>query len=291
MPRFQAMVKMLELLERRLHPHHRAAPPRLLGRALASACRRTATSISTNTPAGTRCATKPTTTRTRRASTTRGSASASSGTPVEWVEEESYFFRLSAYQDKLLDLYASDPNYVLPKERLNEVASFVRGGLKDLSISRTTFDWGVTVPGDPRPHHVCVGRRAHQLHHRRRLSRHRQREIPPLLAGRPARDRQGHRALPRRVLAGVPDVGGRCRAAPHLLPRLSVQPRREDVEVGRQRASIRSRSPRPTASISSAISSCARCRSARTATTATRRSSTASTPISPTISAIWRSAR
>jgi methionyl-tRNA synthetase len=72
------------------------------------------------------------------------------GTPVEWVEEESYFFRLSAYQDKLLALYASDPNYVLPKERLNEVASFVRGGLKDLSISRTTFDWGVKVPDDPR---------------------------------------------------------------------------------------------------------------------------------------------
>jgi methionyl-tRNA synthetase len=72
------------------------------------------------------------------------------GTPVEWVEEESFFFRLSAYQDKLLALYASDPNYVLPKERLNEVTSFVRGGLQDLSISRTTFDWGVKVPVDPR---------------------------------------------------------------------------------------------------------------------------------------------
>jgi methionyl-tRNA synthetase len=70
------------------------------------------------------------------------------GTPVEWVEEESYFFRLSAYQQKLLDLYARDPQYVLPKERLNEVASFVRGGLQDLSISRTTFDWGVRVPGN-----------------------------------------------------------------------------------------------------------------------------------------------
>src|SRR5271169_6136442 len=68
-----------------------------------------------------------------------------SGTPVEWVEEESYFFRLSAYQDKLLKLYER-PNYVLPKERLNEVASFVRGGLQDLSISRTSFDWGVRVP-------------------------------------------------------------------------------------------------------------------------------------------------
>ena len=72
------------------------------------------------------------------------------GTPVEWVEEESYFFRLSAYQDKLLELYASDPNYVLPRERFNEVMSFVKGGLKDLSISRTTFDWGVRVPGNLR---------------------------------------------------------------------------------------------------------------------------------------------
>jgi methionyl-tRNA synthetase len=72
--------------------------------------------------------------------------SSKTGTPVEWVEEASYFFRLSAYQDKLLELFAR-PNYVLPKERLNEVASFVRGGLQDLSISRTTFDWGVRVPG------------------------------------------------------------------------------------------------------------------------------------------------
>jgi methionyl-tRNA synthetase len=72
------------------------------------------------------------------------------GTPVEWVEEESYFFRLSAYQDKLLDLYKRVPDFVLPKERMNEVASFVRGGLQDLSISRTTFSWGVPVPNNPK---------------------------------------------------------------------------------------------------------------------------------------------
>ena len=71
------------------------------------------------------------------------------GTPVEWVEEESYFFRLSAYQDKLLKLYER-PNYVLPRERLNEVVSFVKSGLQDLSVSRTTFDWGVRVPSDPK---------------------------------------------------------------------------------------------------------------------------------------------
>lgn len=70
------------------------------------------------------------------------------GTPVEWVEEETYFFRLSAYQDKLLALYEANPDFILPAERRNEVASFVRSGLRDLSISRTTFDWGVKVPGN-----------------------------------------------------------------------------------------------------------------------------------------------
>lgn len=70
------------------------------------------------------------------------------GTPVEWVEEESYFFRLSAYQDKLLQLYEDQPDYIGPQTRKNEIVSFVRGGLNDLSISRTTFDWGVKVPGD-----------------------------------------------------------------------------------------------------------------------------------------------
>lgn len=70
------------------------------------------------------------------------------GTPVEWVEEESYFFRLSAYGDRLLKLYEERPDFIAPAERRNEVISFVRSGLKDLSISRTTFDWGVPVPGD-----------------------------------------------------------------------------------------------------------------------------------------------
>ncbi|WP_257164798.1 methionine--tRNA ligase [Bradyrhizobium sp. SRS-191] len=70
------------------------------------------------------------------------------GTPVEWVEEKSYFFRLSAYQDRLLALYENQPDFIGPDARRNEITSFVRGGLKDLSISRTTFDWGVRVPHD-----------------------------------------------------------------------------------------------------------------------------------------------
>ncbi|MFG1344385.1 methionine--tRNA ligase [Xanthobacter autotrophicus DSM 431] len=72
------------------------------------------------------------------------------GTPVEWVEEESYFFRLSAYQDRLLAYYAENPGFIMPEARRNEVTSFVSGGLQDLSISRTTFDWGIPVPGDPK---------------------------------------------------------------------------------------------------------------------------------------------
>ena len=69
------------------------------------------------------------------------------GTPVEWTAEESWFFRLSAYQQKLLDHYAAYPDFIRPESRRNEVLRFVEGGLSDLSISRTSFDWGVKVPG------------------------------------------------------------------------------------------------------------------------------------------------
>ncbi|SCB40891.1 methionine--tRNA ligase [Rhizobium multihospitium] len=71
------------------------------------------------------------------------------GTPVEWVEEASYFFKLSEYQDRLLKHYEENPDFIGPAERRNEVISFVKSGLKDLSISRTTFDWGIKVPNDP----------------------------------------------------------------------------------------------------------------------------------------------
>jgi methionyl-tRNA synthetase len=69
------------------------------------------------------------------------------GTPVEWTVEESWFFRLSKYQEPLLKLYAEQPEFVRPQTRLNEVRSFVEGGLRDLSVSRSSFDWGVKVPG------------------------------------------------------------------------------------------------------------------------------------------------
>ena len=78
-----------------------------------------------------------------------GSKLAPSGAPVEWVREPSYFFKLSEWQDRLLKLYEDDPDFILPAGRRNEVLSFVRGGLRDLSISRTSFTWGIPVPGAP----------------------------------------------------------------------------------------------------------------------------------------------
>ncbi len=78
-----------------------------------------------------------------------GERLAPTGTPVTWMEEESYFFRLSKYEQPLLEHYRANPDFIGPKTRRNEVVSFVEGGLQDLSMSRTSFDWGVPVPGAP----------------------------------------------------------------------------------------------------------------------------------------------
>jgi methionyl-tRNA synthetase len=72
------------------------------------------------------------------------------GRPTETISEENYFFKLSAFGDKLLEYYQQHPEFIRPETRRNEVMSFVRGGLRDLSISRSTFQWGIPVPGDPR---------------------------------------------------------------------------------------------------------------------------------------------
>jgi len=74
--------------------------------------------------------------------------SVNSGSRVEWVEEESYFFKLSKWQDKLLDYYEKNPNFILPQSRKNEVVSFVKSGLRDLSVSRKSFSWGIKVPSN-----------------------------------------------------------------------------------------------------------------------------------------------
>jgi methionyl-tRNA synthetase len=77
-----------------------------------------------------------------------GSFKTITGGPVDWIEEESYFFKLSKYSEKLLDLYEKNSDFILPKSRKNEVVSFVKSGLRDLSISRNTFNWGINVPKD-----------------------------------------------------------------------------------------------------------------------------------------------
>jgi methionyl-tRNA synthetase len=81
--------------------------------------------------------------------TPSGKKIAASGAEVEWVEEPSYFFKLSAWGDKLLKFYEDNPSFLAPESRRNEVISFVKSGLRDLSVSRTSFKWGVPVPDDP----------------------------------------------------------------------------------------------------------------------------------------------
>ena len=156
------------------------------------------------------------------------------GTPVEWVEEKSYFFKLSAYQDKLLALYESQPDFIGPDSRRNEVVSFVKGGLRDLSISRTTFDWGVKVPGDPEHvMYVWVDALTNYI----------------TGVGFPDESDPNWRYWPADVhIIGKDIIRFHAVYWPAFLmsagipvpkrvyrPRLPVQPRREDVEVGRQR--------------------------------------------------------
>ena len=157
------------------------------------------------------------------------------GTPVEWVEEESYFFRLSAYQEKLLAHYEAHPEFIGPDTRANEVKSFVRGGLQDLSISRTTFDWGIPVPGDPK-HIMYVWVDA----------------LTNYISGVGFPDEQSplfKRYWPADVHIIGKDIirfhavywpaflmsAGSHAAEARVRPRFSLQSRGEDVEVGRQR--------------------------------------------------------
>ncbi|EUA50673.1 methionyl-tRNA synthetase [Mycobacterium xenopi 3993] len=156
------------------------------------------------------------------------------GAPLTWTEEQTYFFRLSAYTDKLLAHYEANP---ISSAR----GATQRGGQFRLGRPARPVDLpdvvrlGDTGARSSRPCHVCVGRRADQLFDRRRLSRHRLGVVPPLLAGRSAHDRQGHHSVSRRVLAGVSDVGWDRVAAKGFRTRVPAQPRREDEQVGGQR--------------------------------------------------------
>ena len=148
--------------------------------------------------------------------------------PLELLQEKNYFFKLSEFQDRLLELYSSDPDFVRPESARNEVVSFVRSGLKDLSISRSAFDWGIRVPWDD-THVIYVWVDA-LLNYATASGTAPIRGVRAPLAGVPPRG-QGHPALPRRHLAGDADGRGRRCAERRVRARLAAGRRREDVEV------------------------------------------------------------
>ena len=204
--------------------------------------------------------------RTSSSTNAHGLRIAPTGAPVEWVREPSYFFRLSAWQDRLLAFYEANPDFIGPGARRNEVVSFVRGGLNDLSVSRTSFRWGIEVPGDPE-HVMYVWLDA--LTNYLTATGYPDPAAPRagVLARRPAYGRQRHHPLPRRLLAGFPDGGRAADAAPHLRQWLVDGRRREDEQVDRQcRSSPTALIDRLSAATPCASSCCARCPSAMTAT-------------------------
>ena len=156
------------------------------------------------------------------------------GTPVEWVEEESYFFRLSAFQDRLLELYETHPDFIGPDSRRNEVVSFVKRGLQDLSISRTTFDWGIKVPGtEGHVMYVWVDALTNYItgagfpdDNSERFQRFWPADLHVI-----GKDIVRFHAVywPAFLMSA-----GICAPKARLRPWFSVQPRREDVEVARQ---------------------------------------------------------
>ena len=130
----------------------------------------------------------------------------------EWIREKNYFFRLSKYQQPLLEHFAAHPEFIEPDVRRNEILRLLEGGLEDISISRAGQSWGIPLPFDPSSvvyvwfdalinYAAAVG------------LRHRRGAVREVVAGRPARRRQGHHAVPLRDLAGDADerAGCRCR--------------------------------------------------------------------------------
>ena len=88
------------------------------------------------------------------------------GRPVQKVKEESYFFNMKKYADRLLKYYEDNPKFIEPESRKNEmINNFIKPGLEDLSVSRMSFDWGIKVPGDPEACYLCMGRCINKLHY------------------------------------------------------------------------------------------------------------------------------
>ena len=170
-----------------------------------------------------------------------------------------------AYADPLLALLRRQPRLRAARERPQRGASsFVKQGLQDLSITRSTFDWGIPVPWDD-THVLYVWIDALLNYATAAGLRHRPGAVRPALAGRRAPRRQGHPAVPRRHLAGDADGRGPRAAAQGLRPRLAARRRREDEQVQADRHRARARSSTSSARTRSATTSCGRSSSARTA--------------------------
>ena len=166
------------------------------------------------------------------------------GRPVIEMQEDNYFFRLSAFEQPLLDYYENHPDFVRPNAKRNEALGFIRGGLNDVSITRTSFRWGVPVPWDDAPRLLCLVRRADQLPHGGVL-RERPGSVRIAVGGGSPLDRQGHLEVPLRVVARHVH-GGRHRPAPGDLrarvpPHGRAEAREDDDPVGRDRPGRRGR--------------------------------------------------
>ena len=266
-----------------------SAPP---SRATCGRCRsssRSSTTTATSSSAPTRGSTaSPARRITPRTSWSSGKCPIH-GRPVERVTEENWFFKLSRYEQRLLDHYAAHPDAVQPTTRRNEVLGFIKQGLADFSMSRKSVSWGIPLPWDPEQtcyvwfdalFNYCTA--AGYGTDPERFARYWPRRLPP--------HRQGHPAVPRGVLARDADGRGSsaARSACSRTGGCSSAARR-----CRRRRSTRSRrrsSSTSSASTASATTSCATSTSGPTATSATRRWSRATTPTSPTTSATSRTA-
>ena len=274
---------------RRLHPHHRGAAPARRGRDDPRASRRPATSTRPATRAGTARPARPST---PRRSCGRARLCPVHGTPVEWKSEENVFFRLSQVPAAAARPVRGPPGVRAARRSRAQRGPRLRrvGGLRDLSVSRANLEWGIPFPGQPgQTIYVWLDALTNYIS-ALGFGAAGDGAALPSASGRSGRrpaapGRQGHPPLPRRLLAGLPDVR-RAAAADHGLgARLVAARRPEDVQVGGQRRAA-GRADRALRRRRPALLPAARDGlRARTRLSPTRRSSTATTAISPTTSA------
>ena len=160
------------------------------------------------------------------------------GREVYDAHEEAYFFKTGKYADRLLKYYEENPQFIQPESRKNEMIAFIKQGLQDTCVSRTSVKWGIPVPFDPK-HTMYVWVDALSNYIRAGL---RQRDLPRLqqvLACRPAHGGQGDPALPHHPVARHADGSGSAAAQARVWPRLAADERRQDVQVRGQRCGPR----------------------------------------------------